>query len=1019
MIHEPKLSVVIPVYGTEKYLPICLDSVLASSYSNIEIVVVNDKSPGDVKKIVIEYQESFNNIQYVEHAVNRGLYRARITGVESSTGDYIAFLDSDDFVSVDFYRRLMNKAQVEQADMVMGDFYLWEEDKWKYFNLSHMRIMNINLYKDEVTDLLFNEEGKDYTLWVVWNKIYSRALWNKAYPYLNRQDKHIIMTEDILFSCLLFYFSQHFINVHGDFIAYRQIKSSSTKNMGTVSTIRKNLIDINVVFSYIEEIFNNDIEGKQYVKHIEKWKSSILRGWKKRILESSFILGNKRKLIKEFNLEKEKDEIISDYFFYLHQTEFEMPQSERLKKLILDPTYKVISFDIFDTLIVRPFAYPTDIFKLLNYYVDDLLEATDQVDFSDIRIEGEKFARSYFNKLNNFEEITLDEIYESIHRLTGWNYELLENIKNKEIDLEKKYCLQRKFGKELFDLAKYAHKKVIITSDMYLPQKVVNDILLKNGYSDYDKLYLSSEVRVTKASGKLYSYISKQLNCSPKEIIHIGDNLDSDYKSAQKQGLKAVQLPKTMDCFQGYTKFNHQNLVEKIFNCSELGCSDNSFNEFWGIRALVAVVANRFFDNPFFPLNFESDFNIDPVRIGYYCLGMHLFAIAGWLFRDAKQYDHINFMARDGFLPMKAFQLFAKYLNDVEAANKCNYVYLTRSVVTPMQVRKREDIYNLRRNITFENKTPYDIFKYYKEIIGESVDKNNIKDFCKKYNFSLETAFTSASDFYSFLNHFSNTFLKNIYAESAYLQDIKKYLDPLFSGKSMTYDVGYSARIESLLKRVYGYDVTPYYMHVINDLSFYRAKRADMEVHTFYDYTPRVTGVLRELMISEDGPSCNKLVEKNGKIVPVFKKYESDYIQSYILYELHTSAIQFVEDVLKIFREDIFLLNYRKTDASLPFEYYLHCSKSIDRNLFSSFLFEDDMGIGRDISVLNFWNSQTGNISCNLESMGKWKKGFYLLIMDRRLLKIKVKHKFSTHPRLLKLLGRGYKMGRWVYRKVN
>ncbi|MDY3982837.1 MAG: hypothetical protein SOY70_02395 [Veillonellaceae bacterium] len=171
-------------------------------------------------------------------------------------------------------------------------------------------------------------------------------------------------------------------------------------------------------------------------------------------------------------------------------------------------------------------------------------------------------------------------------------------------------------------------------------------------------------------------------------------------------------------------------------------------------------------------------------------------------------------------------------------------------------------------------------------------------------------------------------------------------------------------------------------------------------------------------MISEDGPSCNKLVEKNGKIVPVFKKYESDYIQSYILYELHTSAIQFVEDVLKIFREDIFLLNYRKTDASLPFEYYLHCSKSIDRNLFSSFLFEDDMGIGRDISVLNFWNSQTGNISCNLESMGKWKKGFYLLIMDRRLLKIKVKHKFSTHPRLLKLLGGGYKMGRWVYRKV-
>ena len=99
MIKEPLLSVIIPVYGTEKLVPRCLDSILKSSYKNIEIVVVDDKSPGNIAEIISFYEDIYPNIKFIRHQENKGLYGARISGVEAASGDYIAFLDSDDRVS--------------------------------------------------------------------------------------------------------------------------------------------------------------------------------------------------------------------------------------------------------------------------------------------------------------------------------------------------------------------------------------------------------------------------------------------------------------------------------------------------------------------------------------------------------------------------------------------------------------------------------------------------------------------------------------------------------------------------------------------------------------------------------------------------------------------------------------------------------------------------------------------------------------------------------------------------------
>ena len=117
-----KISVVVPAYNVEKYLERCLDSILEQSYSNLEVIVVDDGSTDGTGKIVQRYMDADERIVSINHGENRGLFQARITGSELATGDYIAFVDSDDYVSFDWYRKLLRKAESSDAEMVVGDW---------------------------------------------------------------------------------------------------------------------------------------------------------------------------------------------------------------------------------------------------------------------------------------------------------------------------------------------------------------------------------------------------------------------------------------------------------------------------------------------------------------------------------------------------------------------------------------------------------------------------------------------------------------------------------------------------------------------------------------------------------------------------------------------------------------------------------------------------------------------------------------------------------------------------------
>ena len=125
---EPKLSVIIAVYNTEKYVEKCLDSLLNQTYKNIELVVINDCSTDNSLKILKKYSKKYSNIILIDNKENRGLSYSRNVGLENATGEYIGYIDSDDYVDSDYYEKLMKAIIKEKSDVAIADMKIVYED---------------------------------------------------------------------------------------------------------------------------------------------------------------------------------------------------------------------------------------------------------------------------------------------------------------------------------------------------------------------------------------------------------------------------------------------------------------------------------------------------------------------------------------------------------------------------------------------------------------------------------------------------------------------------------------------------------------------------------------------------------------------------------------------------------------------------------------------------------------------------------------------------------------------------
>lgn len=162
-----KVSVLVPVYNTEKTLRKCMNSILNQTIiADIEVVIVNDGSTDTSENIINEYLNKYNNIIYFNQ-VNQGLGATRNKGLELAKGEYIAFLDSDDWVEHDYYEKLYNKAKSEEADLVVSSYMIEILN-----NKSHQIVKHFSKTKLEYLDLLVKGKVAGFS----WNKLYRRKM---------------------------------------------------------------------------------------------------------------------------------------------------------------------------------------------------------------------------------------------------------------------------------------------------------------------------------------------------------------------------------------------------------------------------------------------------------------------------------------------------------------------------------------------------------------------------------------------------------------------------------------------------------------------------------------------------------------------------------------------------------------------------------------------------------------------------------------------------------------------------
>ncbi|MEC5166437.1 glycosyltransferase involved in cell wall biosynthesis [Flavobacterium sp. PL11] len=239
MSDSPLLSIIIPIYNVEKYLNRCIDSLVKQTYQNLEIILVIDGSPDNSIKIARDYAILDKRVIVVEQE-NKGLSGARNSGVSLSKGDYIMFVDSDDWIDLRTCEYAINSVNRDECDLVY-----WSGAK----TFSDKPIQNFWLYDK---DFLFSGKSLDWlkrrTVGLLEKELYNpvktdnfNSAWGKLYKTahiknnnLNFVDTKIIGSEDVLFNIEYFQYANKISYLHNSFYFYWQENENSlTKNHGS------------------------------------------------------------------------------------------------------------------------------------------------------------------------------------------------------------------------------------------------------------------------------------------------------------------------------------------------------------------------------------------------------------------------------------------------------------------------------------------------------------------------------------------------------------------------------------------------------------------------------------------------------------------------------------------------------------------------------------------------------------------------------------------------------------------
>ena len=576
--------------------------------------------------------------------------------------------------------------------------------------------------------------------------------------------------------------------------------------------------------------------------------------------------------------------------------------------------YDVISFDIFDTLIYRPFSSPTDLFYLIGIELE-------YMDFARIRCEAEDAARKKMMQKENHSEVTLDDIWKVMEIKTGIDAEYGKQI---EVEYEKKFCYSNEYMLEVYRLLKQRDKKIIFTSDMYLPSDVILEILKKSGYES-EVLFLSCELKKSKCKGDLYEYIKKTVGINCK-YIHVGDNQTADVTKAKHSGFDVHQILNP----DRYSNVFRANDMSPIIGGAYRG-----------------VVNNRLYNG----LNQYSKY----FEFGFIYGGIFVLGYCNFIHRYCKS-NNINkvfFLARDG-------EIIKKVYNTLYPEEKTEYIYFSR--LAACKLTAEYDKYDYLKKMVYHKVNKNYTFK----TLLESMELEDLMNVSASENIGPDTKLTSDNIevFIQFFNEQWNIILK-VYQPQK--DAAKIYFSQYIEKKDRiaVVDIGWAGTgaiaIRNLLCKEWNYDAEVFGIvagtntihnaepnmsegFLLNDtvVSYMFSSTSNRDIWKKHNCNCG-HNLFLELLVSSSNPSFLGFYPCNTEEKYIIRFLEKENNSESIL-EIQDGIIQFVNDYFVHFKEYPYMFNIGGRDAYAPILVAMSCNNVYLKKIYELFNLKLDVG---------------------------------------------------------------------------
>ena len=297
----PLISIIVPVYNVEKYLPQCLDSLVNQTYGQIEIICVNDESPDNSAEILKEYANKDSRIKVLEQK-NMGLSGARNTGMRNAHGEYVMCVDSDDWIDLETCEQAVNAALKYDADLVMWSYVREFENKSseKLMFWDDEKLFDAEAVKNQINRRLCGLSGEELA-----HPDYANAIetaWGKLYRFSIIKDhqieyisERVIGTEDALFNLYATHYVKKAVYLKKPFNHYRRNNTDSLTSHYKDKLYRQ----WQTLFDYMERYVSDNRLGEDFSLALRNRVALSILGLGLNITGSDFSGAKKRKLLKE------------------------------------------------------------------------------------------------------------------------------------------------------------------------------------------------------------------------------------------------------------------------------------------------------------------------------------------------------------------------------------------------------------------------------------------------------------------------------------------------------------------------------------------------------------------------------------------------------------------------------------------------------------------------------------------------------------------------------------------------